>query len=343
MSFSLDSSAPDQSSIPCRILSNGDRMPGIGLGTFGSDHAKPDDVAAAVRGAIACGYRHLDCASIYGNEIQIGDLLTDVYPVVPREELWINSKVWNDAHAPKALAASCRKSISDLRCDYLDLYLVHWPFPNYHPPGCGTDSRSPDSTPFDLDRFMTTWEAMEQLVREGLVRHIGTSNVTIPKLEAIVPACRIKPEVNEMELHPHFQQPELFDYCIRRGMTVIGYCPVGSPGRPERDKTPEDTVDIEDPVIMEIAAHRGIHAATLCVKWAAQRGQVPIPFSTRKNNYLANIKSVCSDPLSEEEMTRIARVDRGCRLIKGQVFLWPGARGWEDLWDNDGTITSNKN
>jgi len=343
MSFSLDSNAPDQSTLPCRILSNGDRMPGIGFGTFSSDHAKPDEVAAAVRGAIACGYRHLDCASVYGNEMQIGESLTSVYPVVSREELWINSKVWNDAHSPKAVAASCRKSISDLRCDYLDLYLIHWPFPNYHPPGCGVDSRSPDATPFDIDRFMTTWEAMEQLVREGLVRHIGTSNVTIPKLEAIFPACSIKPEVNEMELHPHFQQPELFDYCIRQGMTVIGYCPIGSPGRPERDRTPTDTVDTEDPVIMEIAARHGIHAATLCVKWAEQRGQVPIPFSLRQSNYLANIKSVCSERLTDEDMAHIAGIDRECRLIKGQVFLWPAADGWEDLWDNDGTITSLKN
>lgn len=339
MSFSLDPDALNPSSIPFRVLANGDRMPAIGLGTFGSDHANAGEVAEAVRGAIACGYRHLDCASVYGNEAEIGAVLETVYPVVPRKELWINSKVWNDAHVPEAVAASCRKSIADLRCDYLDLYLVHWPFPNFHPPGCGVDSRSPDAKPFDLDRFMTTWRAMEKLVDEGLVRHIGTSNVTIPKLEAILPECRIKPSVNEMELHPHFQQPALFDYCVQRGMAVIGYCPIGSPARPERDKTPEDSVDIEDPVIVEIAASHGIHPATLCVKWAQQRGQVPIPFSTKKRNYLANLKSICADPLTDGEMARIAGIDSGCRLIKGQVFLWSGARGWEDLWDIEGTIT----
>ncbi len=314
-------------------------MPAIGLGTFGSDHASAGVVAEAVQGAVACGYRHLDCASVYGNEAEIGAVLEKIYPVVPRRELWITSKVWNDSHAPKAVAASCRKSIADLRCGYLDLYLVHWPFSNFHPPGCGVGSRSPDAKSFHLERFMATWQAMEKLVDEGLVRHIGTSNMTIPKLEAVLPECRIKPAVNEMELHPHFQQPEFFDYCMRHGMTVIGYSPIGSPARPERDRTPEDTVDIEDPVIVEISESRSLHPATLCVKWAEQRGQTPIPLSTKKRNYLANLKSVCGDPLTDEEMARIADIDRGCRLIKGQVFLWPGARGWEDLWDLNGTIT----
>jgi diketogulonate reductase-like aldo/keto reductase len=162
--------------------------------------------------------------------------------------------------------------------------------------------------------------------------------VTIPKLELILPQCRIRPAVNEMELHPHFQQPELFDYVQKQGIVVVGYSPIGSPARPERDKTPEDTVDVEDSVMVEIAQAHGIHPATLCVKWAAQRGQVPIPFSTKKRNYLANLKSICTDPLTDEEMARIASLDRGCRLIKGQVFLWEGAGGWEDLWDLDGKI-----
>jgi alcohol dehydrogenase (NADP+) len=336
--FTIDPDGVDVSSVPQRTLANGDRIPAIGIGTFGSDHVSHEEVGEAVRGSIACGYRHIDCASVYCNEDKIGLVLEQIFPVIPRKGFWINSKVWNDAHAPEKVIASCKKSIADLRCDYLDLYLVHWPFPNFHPPRCDVSSRSPDSKPFDIGRFMATWQAMEQLVDEGLIRHIGTSNVTIPKLNAILPRCRIKPSVNEMELHPHFQQPDLYQYCVDRGITVIGYSPIGSPSRPERDKTAQDTVDIEDPVIVEIAASHGIHPATLCVKWAQQRGQIPIPFSTKKRNYLANLRSVVSAPLSDGEMKRIASIDKNCRLIKGQVFLWDGAKDWEDLWDLGGTI-----
>jgi diketogulonate reductase-like aldo/keto reductase len=141
-----------------------------------------------------------------------------------------------------------------------------------------------------------------------------------------------------MELHPHFQQPELFAFALENGIVPIGYSPVGSPMRPERDKTPDDSVDIEDPVIVEIADRHHLHPAVVCVKWAVQRGQVPIPFSVKRSHILSNLQAAVSDPLSEAEMAAIAGIDRNCRLIKGQVFLWEGARGWEDLWDLDGTI-----
>jgi diketogulonate reductase-like aldo/keto reductase len=159
-------------------------------------------------------------------------------------------------------------------------------------------------------------------------------------LELILRDAEIKPAANEMELHPHFQQPELFDYVTAHDILPIGYSPIGSPARPERDRTEDDTVDIEDPVMVEIARKHGIHPATLCVKWAAQRGQVPIPFSTNPRNILANIQSVTSPPLSDDEMKAIAAIDRNCRLIKGQVFLWKENQTWEDLWDLDGTIAT---
>jgi diketogulonate reductase-like aldo/keto reductase len=217
---------------------------------------------------------------------------------------------------------------------------VHWPFPNFHPPGCSAESRSPGAKPYIHENFMKTWREMEKLVDGGLVRHIGTSNMTIPKLELVLRDARLKPAVNEMELHPHFQQPELFDFVRRNGIEPVGYCPVGSPNRPLRDRTPEDTVDIEDPVIVGIARRRGIHPAVLCVKWAVQRGQTPIPFSTKPSHYLANLRCATTAPLSGEEMQVIAGIDRNCRLIKGQVFLWKDNQKWQDLWDVDGEIQS---
>ena len=314
-------------------------MPAIGLGTFGSDHVSNVEIADAVNKAIDIGYRHIDCASVYGNEQEIGSVFERRFEDgFAREELWITSKVWNDMHGQDKVIESCKQSLRDLKIDYLDLYLVHWPFPNYHPKGCDVSSRSPEAKPFILDDFMSTWRGMETLMDEGLVNNIGTSNVTQAKLKKILPKTRIRPSVNEMELHPHFQQPDFFNFTKEHSIQPIGFCPIGSPARPERDRTPEDTSPTDDPVLKEIADNHGIHPATLCVKWAEQRGQIPIPFSTNPRNMFNNIHSLMTPALSNEEMKLIESRDRNCRLIKGQVFLWKEDQTWEDLWDLDGTI-----
>jgi alcohol dehydrogenase (NADP+) len=330
--------AIDPETVPTRTLASGAKIPVIGLGTFGSDAISPATVAAAVLDAGVLGYRHFDCASVYGNEKEIGHSLRTLqsFYSVHRSELWITSKVWNDRHHD--VVASCEQSLRDLQLEYLDLYLVHWPFPNFHPPHCDVTSRSPDAKPYIHENYMKTWRQMESLVDRGLVRHIGTSNMTIPKLKLLLRDARIKPAANEMELHPHFQQPELFDFVRSHNILPIGYSPIGSPARPERDRTPDDTVDIEDPVIVRIANRLNVHPAVVCIKWAIQRGQVPIPFSTNRRNYLANLKAAVSPHLTQQDMDDIAKIDKNCRLIKGQVFLWKQNQSWEDLWDLDGTI-----
>jgi len=337
----MNREAVDPALVPKRTLYTGAVMPAIGLGTFGSDHVPPEEIATAVAGAVLSGYRHLDCASVYGNEDRIGIALQALFGEgIRRAEMWIASKLWNDRHAPDDVIPACRRSLTDLRLDCLDMYLVHWPFPNFHPPGCSVESRSPHARPYVHDGFIRTWRQMERLVDLGLARHIGTSNMTIPKLTLLLRDARIKPAVNEMELHPHFQQPELFDFVRRNGIEPIGYCPIGSPGRPRRDRAPDDTVDIEDPVIVRIAERLGVHPAVVCVKWAVQRGQTPIPQSTKPRNYLANLRAAIGDLMTGEEMQAIARIDRNCRLIKGQVFLWKDNQGWEDLWDPKGEIAT---
>jgi alcohol dehydrogenase (NADP+) len=308
----MENERVDPNLVPKRKLYTGAVMPAIGLGTFGSDRASPDEVAAAVKGAVLAGYRHLDCASVYLNEDRIGAVLEELFHLgIRREELWITSKVWNDRHDD--VIGSCRQSLADLRLDYLDMYLVHWPFPNFHPPGCSVDSRSPNAKPYIHESYMKTWRGMERLVGMGLTRHIGTSNMTIPKLKLVLRDAAIKPAANEMEL-------------------------LGSPLRPDRDRTPEDSVDIEDPVIVQIAQRLGVHPAVVCVKWAVQRGQTPIPFSIVPREYVGNLRCVTTPPLTDEEMRAIAGIDRNCRLIKGQVFLWKENQSWEDLWDLDGEI-----
>lgn len=179
---------------------------------------------------------------------------------------------------------------------------------------------------------------MELLVERGLVKSIGTSNMTIPKMELLLKDARILPVVNEMEIHPHFQQQDLFDYLVAKGIQPIGYSPIGSPKRPERDRSADDTVDIEDPVVVRIAERLNIHPAELCIKWGIQRGEVVIPFSVTPAKILGNLKAAAMPNISDEEMGQLAAIDKNCRLIKGQVFLWEGAKGWEDLWDLDGQI-----
>ncbi len=330
----------DPQRVPFKSLASGAKMPAIGLGTFGSDNYTAQQVADAVVGAAQAGYRHFDCASVYGNEPEVGNALQAVMQSgVPREELWITSKVWNDRHGDGEVIASCRQSLQDLKLDYLDLFLVHWPFPNSHGKGVDAHARDPHARPYVHAEYMAVWRQMEQLVDAGLVRHIGTSNMTIPKLTLLLRDARIKPAANEMELHPHFQQPALFEFVQANGIVPIGYSPIGSPSRPERDKTPEDTVDMDDPVVVEIARLHGVHPAVVCILWATQRGQVPIPFSVKPSQYVQTLQAVAGDRLTADEMAAMAGIDKNIRLIKGHVFLWRDGQTWEDLWDMNGEIT----
>ena len=323
----------DITKVPTRKLYTGATMPAMGLGTFGSDKYSPEQISNAVYGAVEAGYRMLDCASVYQNEEEIGKVLEQLFAdrVVRREDLFITSKVWNDQH--REVRKACEKSLSDLKLSYIDLYFVHWPFPNYHAPGCDGDSRNPDSKPFSVDEFMDTWKQCEELVDAGLVRAIGMSNMTVSKLEKVLPLCRIKPAALEMECHPSFQQQELFDYALEHEIVPIGFCPIGSPSRPERDRTAEDVADTELEEVVTVAKNHNIHPAVVCLKWAVQRGLCPIPFSVKEPQYISNLKCTTEDPLTDEEMDLLKKAERNCRLVKGQVFLWPGATDWTQLWE----------
>lgn len=329
----------DPASIPQRTLYTGAKMPAIGMGTFGSDHADAETVQNAVRMAIQMGYRHFDGASCYGNEKEIGQVYREAFDsgIVKREDMFIVSKLWNDMHGDGDVLISCATTLKNLQLDYLDMYYVHWPFPNAHPPMCDVNERNPFAVPFSVDRFMKTWRQMERLVDMGLTKHIGISNMTIPKLNAVLPLCRIKPACIEIELHPCFQQRELVQYCLDRGIQPVGFCPLGSPDRPERDTTPEDVADLKQPAIVEIAEAHGVHPVLIALKWAVQNGHTPIPFSTKEKNLYSNLKCVTEDPLTDEEMEKIRGMECNNRLIKGQVFTWKSAKDWHDLWDLDGT------
>lgn len=327
--------------IPKRLLASGEEIPGVGMGTFGSDRYTPEEISNAVLGAARLGYRMFDCAACYENEAQIGEVFSRIMDEgILREELFITSKLWNNMHRPEDAECALKKTLHDLHLDYLDLYMIHWPFRNFHEPGCDGDSRDSSAHAYNHEEFMETWHTLEKFQREGLVRYIGTSNMSIAKLKLLLRDCTIRPAFNEMELHPCFQQPELFDFCVAEGIQPIGFCPIGSPSRPERDKTATDVSDIQHPVLVEIAKAHNVHPAVICVKWAVQRGQIPIPFSVRQSNYESNLRCTFEDPLTAAEMEQIRQIDMNCRLIKGQVFLWDDVQDYRILWDEDGVIRS---
>lgn len=323
---------PDQ--VPRFTLRDGETIPAMGFGTFGSDHYSPEQVSEAVYGALKAGYRLLDCAQVYGNEAQIGQVLSRAFheEIVQRDALFITSKVWNDMHGPGDVLVALACTLRDLGLEFIDAYFVHWPFPNYHAPGCDGDSRNPDSRPFDAEEFIALWRQMERVHDLGLVRHLGMSNMTISKLEAVLPHCRIQPALLELELHPSFQQRQLLNYCRQHHIQPMGFCPLGSPNRPERDRTAEDVNDMELPEVLEVARRHHIHPALVCLKWQVAMGALPIPFSSRPANYFANLRCITEDPLTPEDLAVLKEAERDCRLIKGQVFLWPGASDWREIW-----------
>lgn len=330
----------DPTTVPRLTLAGGATIPMLGLGTFGSDRFSLEDIAEAVGVALRTGYRLVDCASVYANEHLIGPVLKSTMAElgVSRDEVFVISKVWNDAHDPAAAVASVHKSLADLGLEHLDALLIHWPFPNTHERFAAPDARNPSSRPYIHAEYMAMYHALEELVDAGLVRHLGVSNMTIPKLRLVLRDARIAPAINEMELHPAFQQGELYQFSKDHGMVVIGYSPMGSPRRPERDTFEGDVADMEHPVVVRIAAELGVHPAEVCLKWAAQRGHVAIPFSVKPAQILSNLRAITTNPLTPRMLNDLRSVEANSRLIKGQVFLWEGSGDWLDLWDVDGTI-----
>ena len=209
---------------------------------------------------------------------------------IPREDLWVTSKLWNDKHAEEDVIPACRQSLADLRLDYLDLYLVHWPFPNFHGKGVDVTARDPHARPYIHEDYMKTWRQMETLVDRGLVRHIGTSNMTIPKLELVLRDARIKPGLQRDGTAPPLPAARTVPVRRRQWHRPDRLFAHRLALPPERDRTAEDTVDMEDPVIVQIAERLGVHPAVVCVKWAVQRGQIPIPFSVKRVQYLSNLR-----------------------------------------------------
>jgi alcohol dehydrogenase (NADP+) len=311
-------------------FSNGDQMPIVGLGTWKS---APGEVYAAVREAIRIGYRHIDCAMIYGNEVEIGNAIRDAIGdgQVTREQLWITSKLWCTAHGRENVVPALVKTLKDLGLAYLNLYLIHWPMalkPGARSPLSATDFLSANEAP-----IQATWEGMEAAVDAGLARHIGVSNFSAKKLRDLIDQCRIKPEVDQVELHPLLQQPDLVAFCAARGIHMTAWAPLGSPDRPATVKAPDAPVLLDNPVIESIAQGSGCTPAQVLIAWHVQRGISTIPKSVTPSRLRENL-AAAEIKLRTADMERIAGLNQNNRYINGAFWVVEGGP-WtlQSIWD----------
>lgn len=303
-------------------FSNGDKIPLFGLGTWLSN---PDEVYDAVVKAIEVGYRHIDCAYIYKNEKEIGQAFKFAFEsgLVKREEMFVTSKLWNSFHQPELVEEAVRKSLDDLQLDYLDLYLMHWPLAfKKEQVQSAEDLYSLDEMPLEK-----TWRAMVELKKKGLVKHVGVSNFNIPKLEQLMIADE-KPEMNQIEIHPYFQQDELIGFCQENGILVTAYSPLGS-----RHLMVDNESIVKNSVILKIAQKHNCTPAQVILAWGMQRNTIVIPKSVNagriKENFGAN-----NVLLDKEDMDKIGRLNRNHRNAKGLYAVFPGGPyTYEGIWE----------
>jgi alcohol dehydrogenase (NADP+) len=297
-------------------LSNGSHLQSIGLGTWRS---APGEVGAAVTTAIEIGYRHIDCAAIYGNEAEIGVALEQCG--VPRAELWITSKLWNDSHAAVDVKPALEKTLADLRLDYLDLYLIHWPI--VQKPGVVIPESGADFVSLDVTPVAETWGAMEAVADAGLARGIGVSNFSVHKLERLLKDARIPPSVNQIEMHPYLQQPEMLAFCDAHDIHLTAYAPLGS----------ENKALLEDAVVGAIAERNGCTPAQVLLRWGVQRGTWVIPKSVHRERLAQNL-AAGDLTLSDDDMATLAGLDRAHRFVDGSFWVHEGGPyTLANLWD----------
>ncbi|KAK4512159.1 uncharacterized protein ATC70_013402 [Mucor velutinosus] len=269
-------------------LNTGANIPAIGLGTWRS---KPEEVYDAVKTAIEAGYRHIDAAFVYGNEQQVGQAIKDSN--VPREELFITTKLWNTCHRPELVQAAFERSLKNLQLEYLDLYLMHWPV-SFQPADVKQPRGEDGVILLDDTHFTTTYAEMEKLLGSRL-RAIGVSNFDIPHLEKLATTAKVSPAVNQVELHPYLPQQELVDYCQKHQILLCAYSPLGS----------SDSPLMKDEAIIAIADKYNATAAQILISWGIERGYAVLPKSVTPSRIISNLKDV---RLESQDFERINKL-----------------------------------
>lgn len=289
-------------------LNNGNKMPIVGLGTWNSEKTK---VAEAVEFALSeADYKHLDCASIYGNEKEVGDgLQAALAKGVEREDIFITSKLWNTEHDPEAVKIACKATMDNLQVDYLDLYLVHWMVPFVS----GGEKEPLDENGVVITQktpLHETWAAMEELVKEGLVKSIGVANASVMSLLDMMAYAKIQPAVNQIELHPYNIQDDLVEFCQQNNIQVTAYSPLGTPGGLDAG----EPVLLEEDVLKDIAREVNRTSAQVLLKWGLQRNTIVIPKSTDPSHIENNI-ALFDFELSEVQMQKLSGLNKDYRFV----------------------------
>ena len=260
--------------VPKIKLLHGAEMPAIGLGTYGLFE---DQGVGEIRNAIESGYRLIDTAENYGNEVQVGQAIKEAG--VPREDLFITSKFNRKWHSVIGVQQAWENSIRKLGADYIDLYLIHWPNP-------------------DQDKYIDAWQGLTTLLQQGKVKAIGMSNFKPAHLERVIGETGVVPDVNQIELNPYLQRKAAVDYHKRHGILTEAWSPL----------KPNNIV--EHPVITEIAKAKGVTPAQVILRWDVQNGIVPIPKSANPQRQRNNL-DVFSFTLDDAEMAAISALDQG--------------------------------
>lgn len=291
-------------------LNNGVKMPGLGFGTFASEGAKGESYAA-VKKALEVGYRHLDCAAFYKNEDEVGDAIRDFIKENPgklkREDLFICTKVWNHMHEPEDVKYSFEQSLRALGTDYIDLFLVHWPIAAER-----TDDYQPKRTAegtYITKKELTenpepTWRAMEELYQSGRARAIGVSNWTIEGLKKLMSFAKVKPTVNQIEIHPFLPNEALVKFCLENGVLPEAYSPLGS-----QDQVPTTGEKVRtNKTLNEVADRSGHTLAQVLLAWGLRRGYAVLPKSSTPSRIESNFQV---PELSNEDFEAVNNVAKG--------------------------------